>query len=90
MCALSPEHASDVLQQRQAVLVEQLDMLLKAAGGNDGPMPPRVTLLETEYLVEVTRAELSFVSNVIADLRSGALAWTEEELMETARQFMGE
>jgi DNA-binding PadR family transcriptional regulator len=88
--ALTPEQAVDVLQQRETVLVEQLEMLLKASAGNDGPMPPRVTLLETEYLVSMTRMELSWVNNTIADLRTGVLSWTEEELMETARQFMGE
>jgi DNA-binding PadR family transcriptional regulator len=88
--ALSPAEAAEVLQQRQAVLVQQLEMLLKASAGNGGPMPPRVTLLETEYLVDMTRMELSFVTNVIADVRTGALAWTEEELLESARQFMGE
>ena len=88
--ALTPEQAVDVLQQRETVLVEQLEMLLKASAGNDGPMPPRVTLLETEYLVSMTRMELSWVNNTIADLRTGVLSWTEEELMEAARQFMGE
>jgi hypothetical protein len=53
-------------------------------------MPPRVTLLETEYLVAMARTELSWVTDVIAELRTGALSWTEEELRESARQFMGE
>jgi DNA-binding PadR family transcriptional regulator len=88
--ALTPEQAADVLEQRQAALVEQLEVLLKESAGGGGPMPPRVTLLEAEYLVSMTRMELSWVDNTIADLRSGVLSWTEEELMETARQFMGE
>jgi DNA-binding PadR family transcriptional regulator len=88
--ALTPEQAADVLQQRETALVKQLETLLKASAGNDGPMPPRVTLLETEYLVSMTRTELSWVNNTIADLRTGVLSWTEEELMEAARQFMGE
>jgi DNA-binding PadR family transcriptional regulator len=88
--ALTPEQAAEVLQRRETELVAQLEMLLKASAGNGGPMPPPVTLLETEYLVQMTRTELSFVNNVIADIRTGALSWTEEELRETARQFMGE
>jgi DNA-binding PadR family transcriptional regulator len=88
--ALTPEQAANVLEQRQAALVEQLEMLLKESTGGGGPMPPRVTLLESEYLVSMTRMELSWVDNTIADLRTGVLSWTEEELMETARQFMGE
>ena len=88
--ALTPEQAADVLAQREVALFEQLKVLQKAAVGNDGPMPPRVTLLETEYLVAMTQMELSWVGSIIGDLRVGALTWSEEELREAASHFMGE
>src|SRR6266568_841422 len=47
---------------------------------------PRVTLLDDEYLRAVTAAELSWVSGVIDDLRTGALTWSEEELARIATE----
>jgi hypothetical protein len=48
---------------------------------------PRVTLLDDEYLRAVTSAELVWVRGVLADLRSGSLAWGED-LAESARAFV--
>ncbi|GAA1989044.1 PadR family transcriptional regulator [Kitasatospora viridis] len=45
---------------------------------------PRVALLETEYSLAVARAEAAWLASVIADLRSGALAWNAEELLAVA------
>jgi DNA-binding PadR family transcriptional regulator len=88
--ALSPEQAADVLEQRETALREQLEVLQLAALGNGGAMPPRVTLLETEYLVAMAQMEFDWLTSIISQLRSGALSWTEEELRESALQFMGE
>ncbi len=41
----------------------------------------RVLMLEHEHLVAVTRAELDWVRQVVADLRSGALTWDTEEML---------
>jgi hypothetical protein len=38
-------------------------------------------MLEHEHLVAVTRAELDWVRQVVADLRSGALTWDTEEML---------
>lgn len=43
----------------------------------------RVLMLEHEHLVVVTRAELDWVRQVVADLRSGALTWDTEEMLAT-------
>jgi DNA-binding PadR family transcriptional regulator len=44
---------------------------------------PRVLMLEHEHLVAVTRAELDWVRQVVADLRSGALTWDTQEMLAT-------
>ncbi len=40
---------------------------------------PRVALLETEYLRAVTAAELTWLTSVLDDLRSGSVAWSAED-----------
>jgi hypothetical protein len=55
----------------------------------DGPLPPRVTLLETEYVRAATAAELEWIRGILDELRSGALNWSEAELVEAAQFFLG-
>jgi len=45
---------------------------------------------ETEYLRAGTAAELTWVRGVVDDLRTGALAWSQEELAGMARSFLPE
>jgi hypothetical protein len=51
-------------------------------------LPPRLYLLEVEYVRAVTATELEWVEGIVAQLRSGELAWTREELMEAAKGFL--
>src|SRR6266849_1095752 len=51
---LVPEQARSVLEDRAAGLRAHLTSLERVLAGEDGPLPPRVTLLETEYLRAVT------------------------------------
>ena len=46
--------------------------------------PHRLFLLETEYLRDVTAAELRWVRGITEDLRENALSWSEKDL-ELAR-----
>jgi DNA-binding PadR family transcriptional regulator len=87
---LLPDEARTVLEHRAAALRQHLKELDASISGNVGPQPPRVTLLETEYLIAVAAAELDWVQRIIGDLRSGALSWSQAELMETAKQFLGD
>jgi DNA-binding PadR family transcriptional regulator len=41
---------------------------------------PRLFQLETEYVLALRRAELAWVAGVAADLRTGRLGWTREQL----------
>src|SRR5713101_7840056 len=77
---LFPDEARSVLERRAALVRDNLAKLDRDLAGDSGPMPPRVTLLETEYLRAVTAAELDWVNGVIDDLRTGALTWSHEEL----------
>jgi len=85
---LPPEEAERVLEQRAAAVrahLAALDQVIESPGG-----PPRVTLLETEYLRSVARAELDWLTAIADELRSGALSWSAEELADAARQFLGD
>jgi DNA-binding PadR family transcriptional regulator len=82
---LGPDGARVALERR-AVLLQQglagLDRDLESAG----PGLPRVTLLETEYQRAVMAAELAWVENIIADLRTGALGWSEADFASAAAE----
>lgn len=83
---LTPGGAADALGQRVRLLREKiarLDAELRSEAG-----PPRLFLLETEYVKAVTAAELDWVTAVLNELRSGGLTWTQSELAELARQFL--
>jgi DNA-binding PadR family transcriptional regulator len=62
--------------------VADLDRELKDESG-----PPRLFLLETEYLRTVTGAELEWVDGVIDDLRAGRLAWSQMDVAALAATF---
>jgi DNA-binding PadR family transcriptional regulator len=85
---LAPEEARQVLERRAFALRGTLHELEHALSGADGPLPPRITLIETEYLRAMTKAELDWLCNVIDELRSGTLSWSYEELAEAAKQFL--
>jgi DNA-binding PadR family transcriptional regulator len=84
---LSPEEALAALQRRAALLRESLNRLEHDLDSTSAL--PRVTQLETDYLRAVTSTELSWVSGVTDDLRSGALTWSRE-LADMAKSFLPE
>jgi DNA-binding PadR family transcriptional regulator len=83
---LTPEAVQAALERRAAALRERLDTLDHELHDESGP--PRLFLLETEYLRKVTAAELDWVTSVVDDIRAGTLHFfTYEEMREMARQF---
>jgi hypothetical protein len=82
--------AAEVLDRRASLLRKKLADLEDELAGGPGPQPPRVTLLEIEYLRAVTAAELGWVRGVVDDLRSSALTWSGEELAEASKGFLPE
>lgn len=79
---LTPAEALDQLDRREravAALHGGLEAGLATTAGL-----PRVLALESEYMVATSAAQLGWPRSVIADLRSGRLAWSEQELLATA------
>ena len=81
-CCLSPARAQQSLGTLRGKVAE-LDRELQSESG-----PPRLFLVESEYLRAVTSAELEWVSGVLEDLRSGELTWSYEELARLVRHFL--
>src|SRR5437879_7352444 len=83
---ITPGEARAALERRAKLLrekVAELDRELQAESG-----PPRLFLVESEYLRAVTSAELEWVSGVVEDLRTGELTWSYDELAELVRHFL--
>ena len=83
MMLLPPAEARTVLAQRAEALRAQLadiDASLQAVASL-----PRAVAMDDEYQRTMIAAELAWVSGVIADLTSGALTWSKEELEPFAR-----
>ena len=80
-----------VLRPPDEVVVElerralQLQADVAELEGELTAMPvPRLFLIEDEYRLSTSRAELTWVTSLIDDLRAGRLTWTEEWLRELA------
>jgi DNA-binding PadR family transcriptional regulator len=79
---LGPRDLLTLLERRSAALRERVAALEREFAGY--AHMPRVTLIEAEYQRAVVTAELDWVEAVVADLRSGALTWSHEELAGSA------
>ena len=80
---LAPADAATVLAERVAALRAQLaatDANLRSSVGL-----PRAVTMDDEYQRAMLAAELGWIDGVLADLRSGALTWSAEELEPFAR-----
>jgi DNA-binding PadR family transcriptional regulator len=84
---LTPENTRDLLAQRREILVRRLAEREAMLATVEGLALPRVTMLETEYLRAVTRAELDWVDAVLAGLRAGTITWSREDLRAIAARF---
>ncbi|MEU1387107.1 MULTISPECIES: PadR family transcriptional regulator [unclassified Nonomuraea] len=78
---LGPGGLSDALERRAAAVERTLAQLESSLAEED---LPRVTMLECEYLREVTAAEARWLRAVIADLREGRLEWSREQLEQVS------
>jgi len=75
---LGPGDLLALLERRAVALRERAGELDRELA--DYGHLPRVTLIESEYQRAVLAAELAWVDAVAADLRSGELTWSHEEL----------
>jgi DNA-binding PadR family transcriptional regulator len=81
---LTPDEAREALEQRAAALRGELDAITSDLASY-GSTLPRVTLMDDEYQRALISAELAWVDGVVADLRSGQLSWSYEQLAGALR-----
>jgi DNA-binding PadR family transcriptional regulator len=79
---LEPTEALQLLERREAQLSAALQGLEADTGTAE--FLPRVVTLESEYVLKTAQAQLDWIRSVIADLRSGRLTWSTEELAAIA------
>jgi DNA-binding PadR family transcriptional regulator len=78
MMLLPPAEAAVVLGQRADALRDQLAAV--DANQQNVAMLPRAVTIDDEYQRAMIVAELAWVSGVVADIQSGALTWSKEQL----------
>src|SRR6266542_2328061 len=89
LSTLDPTLMPDELRRLLEVRAKALELRLAEL---EKPVPglPRVFLLESEYMAAVVRAEIAWLRGVIADLRSGRLAYPSvEEIRRIATAIGG-
>lgn len=79
---LAPDDLAEALERRERAVAKTLGHLEAGLAAEAGL--PRVSMLEIEYLREVTAAEHRWLRAVVDDLRSGRLTWSLESLEEAA------
>jgi DNA-binding PadR family transcriptional regulator len=85
LALLTPEDALRQLELRMLALdaaIKRIDAGLELAR-----RVPRLFLLEFEYLRATRFTELTWVSSVVAELRSGQLTWNEAWLRQIAAEY---
>lgn len=88
MAALTTDAAERSLGER-ATAVEQEIAGYEEALSEVRDALPRIVLVETEYLIAVRTAELTWLRGILEDLRSGALHWDEAMLRRIIEQQAG-
>ena len=51
---------------------------------------PRAALLETEYQLAITEAELRWVKQIVDELADGSLTWTDEDFAGAAEAYLAD
>ena len=74
---MGPEEMAAALQQRADQLTDEVAADQRDFDVHSGSLP-RVTLLDDEYQFAVAGAELTWICNVLDDLRSGRLTWGDD------------
>ncbi|MCE3555007.1 PadR family transcriptional regulator [Pseudonocardia sp. RS11V-5] len=82
---ITPEVALGALEIRLASRRAELEQL-RADLAEAGHLP-RLVLIEGEYAVALLETDVRWVADVVDDLRSGALTWNREDLLELAAKF---
>ncbi|MDQ0376159.1 PadR family transcriptional regulator [Amycolatopsis thermophila] len=73
--ALGPDGAVDALTERARRLAERIEAdQARLDEALDGGVP-RLYVIEAEYALHLSRAELGWVRNLVDEIRAGSLAW---------------
>lgn len=83
---LGPPGALAALGRRRQALRETR-AALEAELARYAPTIPRVALLEVEYQLAVTTAELTWVDGIVDELNDGSLRWTEDDFSSAADAY---
>lgn len=84
---LGPRGVLSALRERQGSLNAAVRALRAALTGY-GPTVPRVALLETEYQLAITEAELRWVKQITGELADGSLTWSDEDFAGAQEAYL--
>ena len=87
LAILTPDDVQAQLEVRSAALAAEIAEIEAGLRLGEELALPRVVLLEAEHLRAMRQAELHWVDVVIADLRTGRLTWSEEQMRAVAARF---
>jgi DNA-binding PadR family transcriptional regulator len=79
---LEPDEILEVLERRADVLRERLAAIDADLATETERGVPRISLMETEYQRAVVAAESNWLDSTVADLRSGELSWSAQDLAD--------
>lgn len=83
---LTPAEALPRLDERAQHLENEI--ALRSAGVSAASAHVlRINLVESEYLIAMLKAELTWVRNLISEIASGNLAWDLKNVLKVARAF---
>jgi DNA-binding PadR family transcriptional regulator len=85
--ALSPEVVIVQLQKRVQTLKQQLADSSASSKALLGKGLPRFCMLDDEYKQVLAKAEIKWLNDVIENLASGEMTWSEKSLRQLAAQF---
>jgi DNA-binding PadR family transcriptional regulator len=85
--ALAPETVLVQLQQRVQTLKQQVADSSASTKEWQGKGLPRFCMLDDEYKQVLAKAEIKWLSSVMAELESGEMSWSEKTLRQLAAQF---
>jgi len=84
MMVLTPDDVVRQLSARATALGEKLARSRAAMKAARSKGLPRLFLLEDEYQQAMMRAEIDWLTSVIADLRSKKITWSKEWIRKVA------
>ncbi|WP_244467506.1 helix-turn-helix transcriptional regulator [Nocardia vulneris] len=82
----SPVEVARMLRQRRTELQRIVEAQKHGAQDAPATLPP-VFLIENDYTIWMTQAEIDWVDRTLAALDSGELAWNTRELIERAVRY---